>query len=655
MRLLLALLALVVSLPAAEPAFIPLPAKVELRDGRFRLDVSTAIAAPAALANEANHLATRLRRVAGLPAPVGSSGAIRLEVDSSLPSEGYVLDVAPAGVRIRGGSPAGAFYGVVTFLQCLPPEVFGSLPAPKADWSAPALRVEDAPTCSWRGLHLDSSRHFQPKDFILKFLDAMAAQKLNRFHWHIVDSEGWRLEIKKYPRLVQVSQDFPARYPEEIPTNPSIKPKFRYGHLHGGGYYTQADIREIVAHAARLHITIIPEIDFPGHSMAAMIAYPEISTTGKPPTVISNITTDLIGVHPVALTFLRDVLDEVMELFPGRWIHFGGDEAPKQQWKADPYTQRKIDELGLRKVSSKHPEDALQGWLFNEMAAHIGKRGRVAMGWEEIMHGDNLGLLRKDVAIMPWLSVANGVRSANAGHPVVHTTIRPFYLDSRQVDDAREPAALIGGPHTLEMLHRFELFPQGLTPEGRRNILGAQGQLWTELMPRTDDVEYQAFPRACAVAELTWTAPGRRADTAGFLDRLSRHGERLNALGLNHRRVPPPPGLGWSPAFLAAGKPWVSALPGSVAERVRPGSTLRVGFRYASGEHGLDIAGVELLSDGQPLAADNHAGFTGTHPKNPDYRLAIPANAKLGRLELRIRANGSGGGDSRGDIVLAVE
>jgi hexosaminidase len=289
------------------------------------------------------------------------------------------------------------------------------------------------------------------------------------------------------------------------------------------------------------------------------------------------------------------------------------------------------------------------------MAAHIGKRGRVAMGWEEIMHGDNLGLLRKDVAIMPWLSVANGVKSANAGHPVIHTTIRPFYLDSRQDGDPREPAALIGGPHTLQMLHRFELFPQGLTPEGRRNILGAQGQLWTELMPRTDDVEYQAFPRACAIAELTWTAPERRADTADFIDRLSRHGERLNALNLNHRRVPPPPGLGWSPEFLAVGKPWVASLPRLIAERVRPGSTLRVDFRYQSGGHGLDIAGVELLSDGKPIASDNHVGFTGTHPKAADYRLVIPADVKLGRLELRIRANGSGGGDSRGVIELVVE
>lgn len=655
MRSLLVLLFSLIGLVAAEPAFIPLPAKVEMREGRFLLDASTAIAAPSALANEANYLAQSLRRIAALPVPMNSKGTIRLAVDSALPVEGYVLEITPAGVTIRGGSPAGVFYGAVTFLQCLPADVFGTIPAPKADWSAPALRVEDAPLCTWRGLHLDSSRHFQPKEFIFKFLTAMAAQKLNRFHWHLIDSEGWRLEIKKYPRLTQVSKDFPARYPEEIPTNPSISPKYRYGHLHGGGYYTQDDVREIVAHAARLHITIIPEIAFPGHAMAAQIAYPEISTTGKPPVVISNITTDLVGVHPVALKFLRDVLDETMELFPGKWIHFGGDEAPKQQWKADPYTQRKIDELGLRKIAPNHPEDALQGWLFNEMAKHIGKKGRVAMGWEEIMHGENLGLLDKAVAVMPWLSVANGIKSANAGHPVVHTTIRPFYLDSRQANDPREPAALIGGPHTLEMLHRFELFPSGLTPEGRRNILGAQGQLWSELMPRPDDVEYQAYPRACAIAELTWTAPKRRSDTAYFIERLSQHGARLNALGLNHRRVPPPPGLGWSPEFLATGRPWLSALPSSMAERVRPGSLLRVNFRYTSGTHGLDITSVELLSDGQPVAADTHEGFTGANSRNPDYRLAIPADAKLGRLELRIRASGSGGGDSRGSVELKEE
>lgn len=647
----LACFLIITSLCGAEtPSFVPLPARVEMSEGRFRLDTSTAIQAPTDLANEAEHLAVRLRRTSGLPLPISGTGNISLSVDAKLPAEGYTLSITTTSVSIRGGSPAGVFYGIQTFLQTLPAAALGRELAPKSNWSAPCLSIEDAPACTWRGVHLDSSRHFQPKAFILKFLDAMAAQKLNRFHWHLVDSEGWRLEIKKYPRLTQVSENFPAYYPEEIPTNPTVQAKYRYGHLHGGGFYTQDDVREIVAYASRLHIVIVPEIEFPGHAMAAMIAYPEIGTTGKPPTVISNITTDLIGVHPKAIGFLKDVLDETMDLFPGKWIHFGGDEAPKPQWKSDAYTQSKIDELGLR-GGAQSPEDALQAWLFNEMSTHISKRGRVPVGWEEIMHHGNLTRLAKGSVIMPWLSTANAIASANAGYGVVYTSVSPFYLDSQQAKAPGEPTALYAGPTTAENIHRYNLFPAGLTETGRANVLGAQGQLWTELMPRTDDVEYQAYPRLCALAELTWTAPERRADTSEFMLRLSEHGARLTALGLNHRRVAPPASLSWSPEFLSAGKPWVSALPQHTVESLRAGKPLTVSFQYRSGEHGLDVVSVELLADGKVVATDRHDGFTGTHPKNADYRLHLPKNT-AGQLSLRIQAKGSGGNDSRGEVVI---
>lgn len=646
--LLLPLVAIAAEISA--PAFIPLPTKVELSTGRFQLNQSTAIGAPEDLANEANYLASRLRKTSTLPLPVEKSGTILLSINTSLPSEGYQLNITPANVTIVGGSSAGVFYGIQTFLQTLPAAVYGQLASPKADWSAQALRVEDAPTCSWRGVHLDSSRHFQPKAFVLKFLDAMAAQKLNRFHWHLVDSEGWRLEIKKYPRLTQVSQDFPAHYPEEIPTNPSFRAKYRYGHLHGGGFYTQEDVREIVEHASRLHITVVPEIEFPGHAMAALIAYPEIATTRRPPTVVSNITTDLMGVHPEALRFLRDVLDETMDLFPGRWIHFGGDEAPKQQWKSDAYVQKKIDDLGLR-GGAQSPEDALQAWLFNEMSAHIAKRGRVPVGWEEIMHHGNLTRLTKGSVIMPWLSTANAIASANAGYGVVYTSVGPFYLDSQQVSGPGEPTALYAGPTTFENIHRYNLFPAGLTENGRKNVLGAQCQLWTELMPRTDDVEYQAYPRLCALAELTWTAPERRIDTADFVQRLSQHGSRLTALGLNHRRVAPPAQLGWTAEFLNANKPWVVSLPESVVEKLRQGKPLGLRFEYREGQNGLDIRSVELLADGKIVATDAHDGFTGTHPNKPDYLLALPKNTS-GTITVRIHAKGSGGNDSRGEVIL---
>lgn len=637
---------------AAMPAFIPLPAKVEPGNGRYQLDASTTIVAPASLTNEATQLAGRLRRIAGLPVPIAETGkGIVLSIDPRMSEEGYGLRIEESGVIIHGGSNAGVFYGIHTFLQTLPAAVYGMDPAPDADWSAPALTVIDQPATSWRGLHLDSARHFQPKEFILKFIDAMAAQKLNRFHWHLVDSEGWRIEIKKYPKLTQVAEGTPARYPEEIPTNPTVAAKFRYGHFHGPDFHTQEDIREIVEYAARRHVTIIPEIEFPAHSMITLTAYPEFSTTRKPPVARSNISPDLIGVHPEALGFLRDLLDETMALFPGKWIHFGGDEAPKGQWKNDPYVQQRIDELGLRVPGSENSnasEDALQAWMFNQMAEHIAKQGRVAVGWEEIMHGENLEYLAKGAVVMPWLSTANAVKSANAGFEVVHTSLQLFYLDSIQSTDPREPRALIQHVSSPEILQRYQLFPDGLSGTGRKHILGAQGQLWTELMPRPDDVEYQGYPRACAIAELTWTPYELRGRTDEFMARLHAHGERLTALGLNHRRVPPPVGLEWSPEFLAMNADWTFPVSANGAK------SIEARFEYQSGVHGLDITAVELLADGKPVAEDRHAGFTGTHPKDSVYQLTVPPSAH-GPLTLRIHARGSGGNDSHGRIAVTAK
>ncbi len=651
------------------PAFVPLPATVEITEGRFKLDDRTFIIAEPALANEANFLAAHLRTASGLPMKVnidedgGRSGTfaattLHLMLNSSLPSEGYSLNSGPAAVIIEGGSAAGVFYGVQTFMQALPAAVYGVDPAPKADWSAPCLRIQDAPTTTWRGLMLDSARHFQPKAFLLKFIDAMAAQKLNRLHWHLVDSEGWRLEIKKYPKLTEVTKDAPAYFPQEIPTNPTFRAKYKYGYNHGGGFYTQEDVREIVAYATARHVVIIPEIEFPGHAKIALTAYPEFSTTRKVPEVRSNIAPDLFGVHPAAIAFLKDVLDETTDLFPGPWIHFGGDEAPKGQWKQSAEIQAKISALGLRMPADpKHPnasEDALQGWLFNEMAAHVAKKGRKAVGWEEIMHGDNINRLVKGSVIMPWLSVNNAVKSANSGYGIVFTNVGPFYLDSYQAPGPGEPSALYGGPFTAQAIHRFDIFPGGVTPENRKNILGAQCQLWSELMPRTDDVEYQAYPRACALAELTWTAPERRKDTEGFMLRLVDHGARLTALGLNHRHVAPPPQAGWSAAFLAAGQPWEFPVPPAFAKRVADGEKLSVKFKYTEGGNGLDISAVELLADGKVVATDKHAGFTGGGSRDNTYTLFAPKGVKPEKLTLRVTARGAGGSDSAGDAVLEI-
>ena len=260
----------------------------------------------------------------------------------------------------------------------------------------------------------------------------MALQKMNRFHWHLVDSEGWRIEIKKYPKLTQVAADFLQSYPGEGPDNPG-GPRYRYGRFHGGGYYTQDDVREIVAYAAARHITIMPEIEFPGHSMAALTAYPEFSTTGRVPTVVSNVSPDLYNVDDKSLQFLRDVLTEVMELFPGEYIHFGGDEAPKKQWKESPFIQQKIKDLGLK------DENALQSWMFEQMAAFVGAKGHRAVGWQEITKGG----IPANAIVMPWMGMKAGIDAANNGNDVIVAKQVPNYFTS---DETQSP---------LEPFHRF--------------------------------------------------------------------------------------------------------------------------------------------------------------------------------------------------------
>lgn len=668
---------------ASLPAFVPLPDSIVAGKGRFRLTANTAIIAPAGLANEADFLAKRLRAGTGMPvltlaqdAPVENTRAtapgklvrtgsgtpsinpITLAIDRSLAAEGYALEIAPAGVTIRGGSPAGVFYGAQTFMQTLPAAVHGGEPDPKADWSAPALSIRDQPTMAWRGVMLDSARHFQPKAFILKFLDAMAAQKLNRFHWHLTDNEAWRLEIKRYPKLTRVTQDAPAYYPEEIPTNPTLRPTYRYGRLHGGGFYSQADVREIVAHATARHIVIVPEIEIPGHADAALTAYPEFSVTRKTPVVRSNHSPELFGVHPEAISFLKHVLDETTDLFPGPWIHLGGDESfrnPDNAWRNDAGVQDTIDALGLRKADPANlnaSEEALHAWLMNTLSEHLAKRGRRAIGWEEIMHGDNLARLSPKPVVLSWLVRENAVKSANSGYDVIQADGFTLYLDSRQSADPAEPGTLYDGPFTAQSIHRLNLSPAGIAPENRSRILGAQASLWTELMPRTDDIEYQAFPRLCALAELTWTAPDRRRDTFDFIRRLAGHGERLTALGLNHRRVEPVSPAIWTPDVIAKRMPLEFPLPSGVARSVSNGAPLTVTFRHRFGANGLAIAGVELLSAGKVVAADRHPGFAGGVPRDETYTLTAPKGAGADTLVLHITAWGEGGDDSAGEIVM---
>lgn len=639
MRALSILIASIPLLHAAEPLpLIPQPRLIEPTEGFCKLSGTIGISAPDSLKNEATYLGTRLKNGLGLAVSLDKAGPIKLSIAAGLPPEGYRLKTTSQGVTIEGGDSAGLFYGVQTLLQLLPAQVFGNVSPKQSVLEIPDVTITDSPALPWRGLHLDSARHFMPKEFVLKLLDLMAIHKLNRFHWHLVDSEGWRLEIKKYPKLTQVGQDQPAWYPGEDPTDHSIKAGFKYGSFHGGGFYTQDDVREIVAHASKLHIEIMPEIEFPAHAMTMLTAYPEFSTTGKVPVVKSNHSPDLINVDEKSINFLKDILDETMALFPGKWIHFGGDEAPKGQWKQSEFVQKRIKELGLKS------EDELQSWLFGQMAAYVAKKGKVAVGWEEITHG----FLPDGAVVMPWLSMQTAAKVANSGHPVILCPVGPLYFDSYQTTDPTDNQALYKGPFTLRSVYEFNCDLKNVDADKRGNIWGAQAQLWTELMPKPEHVEYQAFPRAAALAEALWT-PSDRKDFKGFQKRLIKHVERLDVLKVNYRKLEAGAPIAWSKETLSPGRKDV-VLEGPLSLELQPG-TYEATPGYQGGAFGLWFDRIELVADGKVIASDAHRGFTGSNPKDAVYKLVVDTSVPKGsKVLLRAIADSHEGTDSTGEI-----
>lgn len=638
MRPLLCLFALSAAVMAAEPLpLIPQPRSVEQASGTFNLPATVRITAPADLKSEAAYLGTRLKSGLGHPVALDPAGDVRLAIGSGLPPEGYRLKITDRGALIEGADSSGVFYGVQTLLQLMPAEVYGdsgkTLPA-----AIPCVTIEDSPDRAWRGLMLDSARHFMPKEFVLKLLDLMAMHKMNRFHWHLVDSEGWRLEIKKYPKLTQVGQDAPATYPSENPEDTSIKVQFQYGTFHGGGFYTQEDVKEIVARAEKLHITIMPEIEFPAHAMTMLTAYPEFSTTGKVPVIKSNHSPDLINVDEKSINFLKDILDETMSLFPGKWIHFGGDEAPKGQWKQSEFVQKRIKELGLKN------ENELQSWLFGQMAEHVAKKGRIAVGWEEITHG----YLPDKAVVMPWLSMKTAAQVANSGHPVILCPVGPLYFDSYQTTDPTDNQTLYKGPFTLRSVYQFNCDLPDVDADKRGNVLGAQAQLWSELMPLPKHVEYQAFPRAAALAEATWSVKERK-DFKGFQRRLAKHVSRLDVMKVNYRKLEPLAPVEWTPATIAPKKKDL-VLEGPVTTPITAG-TYEAVPGYQGGGFGLWFDRIELLVDGKVIASDAHRGFTGGSPKDAVYTLDVKADVPAGKkVTLRASADSSEGTDSTGEI-----
>ncbi|MEU6417687.1 beta-N-acetylhexosaminidase [Streptomyces spiralis] len=476
------------------------------------------------------------------PSAVGqepAANSVRLLLDDTLEPEAYRLRVTDRSVEIRGGAPAGVFWGAQTLRQLLGPDAFRRAPVrPGAAHAIPAQVIEDAPRFRWRGLMLDVARHFMPKDGVLRYLDLMAPHKLNVLHLHLTDDQGWRVEIKRYPKLTETG---------------SWRSRTKVGHRASplwedkphGGHYTQDDIREIVAYAAERHISVVPEIDVPGHSQAAIAAYPELGNTDVIDTTALTVW-DNWGVNPNVLAptdntlrFYEGVFEELLDLFPANatgstgfseFFHIGGDECPKDQWRASSAAQARIRELGLA------DEDELQAWFVGHFDKWLAARGRRLIGWDEILEGG----LADGAAVSSWRGYAGGIAAARAGHDVVMCPEQQVYLDHRQDAGADEPVP-IGYVRTLEDVYRFEPVPPGLDADHAHHVLGAQANVWTEVMEDSARVDYQTFPRLAAFAEVAWSAlpaPSQR-DFADFERRMTTHYRRLDALGVAYR---PPTG-----------------------------------------------------------------------------------------------------------------
>jgi hexosaminidase len=514
---------------------LPRPTTVVPADGEFTLDTDSVIAVSDATAGVAQWLRSVLSAATGLTFASGPAGAITVSVAADLPPEGYRLRVRTDRVDIIGGGPAGAFYGAQTLRQLLHPDVYRRAPIRSGPWTLPCLDIEDSPRFGWRGCMLDVARHFMPKSDVLRFIDLLALHKLNVLHLHLTDDQGWRVQIRRYPALTGV-----GAWRSESMVGSRQHERFN-GRPHGG-YYTQDDIREIVAYAAERFVTVVPEIDMPGHVQAAIAAYPLLGNGGEPVAVSTRwgVSRRVLGVCDEVLDFFRHVLDEVLELFPSQYICIGGDECPKDEWRASPVARERMRALGLPDA------DALQSWFVRQFDTYLTARGRKLYGWDEILEGG----LPAPATVGAWRGMAVARAAVEAGHDVVVCPDTSVYLDYRQSTDPDEPIA-VGTPLTLEDVYAFDPLPDGLTPAGREHILGAQCNIWTEHADSVRAVDYLVFPRLCAFAETVWSSAGK--DPADFSHRLEGHLRRLDALGVEYRPATGP--LPWQRRPDAGGWP----------------------------------------------------------------------------------------------------
>jgi hexosaminidase len=647
------------SAAAAPVTVVPRPAGLEVSPGApgFRLTAGLPIvvAVPPEQRAEVLGVAQRFSRwavpvVGGAPAPVRTGAATEagrglLLTTEAAPSgrngEGYTLSVRPAGITIRARRPAGFFYGLQTLRQLFPPPAESGTRVP-AGFSLPAVSITDQPRFPVRSVMLDSARHLQSIGFLKRTIDQMAYHKLNRFHWHLSDDQGWRLEIKKYPKLTSVGAW-----------------RVEAGGRKYGGYYTQAQVRDLVAYARERYVTIQPEIDMPAHIQSALAAYPELACFPRP-FIVSTAGVSANGVgspdvlcasKPESFRFVTDVLTEVMALFPSKEIHIGGDECDKTRWRACPSCQARIREKGLKN------ETALQNDFTQRLAAFLESRGRELQGWNEIEEG---GPLPKSVVVHLWNDPSTLERSAAAGHDIVYSFTRSLYLD-------QDPASL-----TVERVYSTEPLPDGASAMARRHLLGLEACLWTERRDGDATTDEYLWPRVAALAEAAWSPPPVR-EWENFRARLvTGHLDRLARISLDRSATPRQAAArrqnlyenGALAVGIEAGRWDPSMMSESVVTREWEITTLldRPGLwgvqpRFSHGAHGIAVSEIALIRRGADggettVATDTHEAWVGTDVRNARFRLPVPARDPAARYFLRVRLRSDGGTDSHGALLL---
>ena len=547
--LLAALLSPVFALAAKVPApdIVPAPQKLEMTKGRFKLkgvSINCDPALDAASLKAVRQFADRLSLVSGKTSsvanPVGlvrsvENGKIKglyFIKDASVPAEGYKMSIGKKAMVVRASDFSGIYYSLQTIRQMLPVSVYGSAPDLNGDWRIPCCEIEDAPRFGYRGLLLDCCRHFFSVEEVKKVLDVMAIYKLNRLHWHLTEDQGWRIEIDKYPKLTEIGafRDYTIIKRDLNSSD---------GQRHGG-FYTKDQIRDIVAYAQARAITIIPEVDMPGHMVAALASYPELGCAGSEPQPYKvrtywGVSKQVLNVGKEStMRFLEDVCDEVADLFPGEYFNIGGDECPRDEWKTDPDCQAKIKELGL--VSDEHAsaEARLQNYVTARMQKFLATKGKKIIGWDEILEGE----LAEGATVMSWRGTKGGIKAAKMGYDVIMSPNIYCYIDHCQSEDLdSEPYCITTKPErsvTLTKLYHYEPY-DGMDPDSVHHILGVQANLWTEFIGTNEYLEYMLLPRLMGISEVQWCKPENK-NYERFCNSLKTHElPILDLLGYNYR------------------------------------------------------------------------------------------------------------------------